>query len=155
VSCAYDQAGGEIRFTTFDTSRVELRTIVDKQRPAVVIIEACLLAGWVHDIVVRRGRTFWEPTRQLAAVSIHGDGRLSLEDVRNEWATRRIEITGPASSDLRTCSCTQHGRAPGSNAAARIVECNPRRHAAADERGWAQTATNTKPRRRRACVFKA
>ena len=55
VSCVYDQAGGEIRFTTFDTSRVELRCIVDKQRPGVVIIEACLLAGWVHDLCAELG----------------------------------------------------------------------------------------------------
>ena len=36
---------------------------------------------------VRRGRTFWEPTRQLAAspIRVTGNGR---EDVRNEWATR-------------------------------------------------------------------
>jgi hypothetical protein len=86
------------------------------------------------NIVVRRGRTFWEPTRQLAAVAIRGDGRLSLEAVRNEWATRRIEISGPASSDLSIRPCTRHG-APGSNAAARIVECNPRRHGAVDDGG--------------------
>ena len=42
---------------------------------------------------------FWEPTRQLAALAIQGDGQLFLEAVRNEWATRRIEISGPASSD--------------------------------------------------------
>src|SRR5205809_3386146 len=51
---------------------------------------------------VRRGRTFWEPTRQLAALSIRRDRRLSLKDVRNEWATRRIGITGPTPSDLST-----------------------------------------------------
>jgi transposase len=50
VACVYDQGGGEMRFTTIDTSRVELRKLLDKELPAVIIIEACLLAGWVHDL---------------------------------------------------------------------------------------------------------
>jgi transposase len=50
VACVYHQAGGESRFTTSDTSQVELRRLLDKEQPAVVIIEACLLAGWVHDL---------------------------------------------------------------------------------------------------------
>ena len=33
VSCVYDQATGEIRFTTFDTSRLELRSIIDREHP--------------------------------------------------------------------------------------------------------------------------
>jgi transposase len=55
VSCLYDQASGEIGFTTFDTSRVELRRLLDKQPPDVVVIEACLLAGWVHDLCAELG----------------------------------------------------------------------------------------------------
>jgi transposase len=55
VSCVYDQAGGEIRFTTFDTSRDELRSIIGKEQPDVVVIEACLLAGWVHDLCAELG----------------------------------------------------------------------------------------------------
>ena len=31
VSCAYDQVGGEIHFTTIDTSRIELRRLLDKE----------------------------------------------------------------------------------------------------------------------------
>src|SRR5687767_2220532 len=50
VACVHDQATGAFRFTTFDTSRDELRKLLGKERPAVVIIEACLLAGWVHDL---------------------------------------------------------------------------------------------------------
>ena len=34
----------------FDTSRAELGELLAKERPAVVIIEACLLAGWVRDL---------------------------------------------------------------------------------------------------------
>ena len=50
VACSHDPNSGEFRFTTFDTSREEMKRFVDKQRPAVVIIEACLLAGWVRDL---------------------------------------------------------------------------------------------------------
>ena len=50
VACVHDQATGEIRFNTFDTSRAELGRLIDKEQAAVVIIEACLLAGWVHDL---------------------------------------------------------------------------------------------------------
>jgi transposase len=57
VSCVYDTASGEIRFTTFDTSRVELRRLLDKEQPGVVVIEACLLAGWVHDLCGEVGVT--------------------------------------------------------------------------------------------------
>ena len=47
----------------------------------------------------RRGRTFWETTRQLAAFAIRRGGQLSPQAVRNEWATRRMRITGPTPSD--------------------------------------------------------
>jgi hypothetical protein len=50
VACVHDHASGEFTFTTFDTSRAELRQLIRKTQPAVVIIEACLLAGWVHDL---------------------------------------------------------------------------------------------------------
>ena len=49
VACLHDRDSGEFRFTTFDTSRAELGELLAKERPAVVIIEACLLAGWVRD----------------------------------------------------------------------------------------------------------
>ena len=50
VACVHDQATGEYRIITFDTSRAELHKLIGKERPAAVIIEACLLAGWVHDL---------------------------------------------------------------------------------------------------------
>lgn len=50
VACIHDQATGEIRFTTLDTTRAELQKLISKDQPAVVIIEACLLAGWVYDL---------------------------------------------------------------------------------------------------------
>src|ERR1051326_1668656 len=50
VVCLHDADTGEYRFTTFDMSRTTIRQLLDKERPAVVIVEACLLAGWVHDL---------------------------------------------------------------------------------------------------------
>lgn len=50
VGCSHDPNSGEFRFTTFDTSREEMKRLLAKERPAVVIIEACLLAGWVRDL---------------------------------------------------------------------------------------------------------
>ena len=55
VACVHDEASGEFRFTGFETTRFELRQLIDKHRPTVVIIEACLLAGWVHDLCVELG----------------------------------------------------------------------------------------------------
>jgi transposase len=55
VCCLPDQATGEVCFTTIDTSRAELRKLLDKQPPALVVIEACLLAGWVHDLCAELG----------------------------------------------------------------------------------------------------
>jgi transposase len=50
VACVLDESTGEYRFTTFDTSRAEMQKLISKEPSAVVIIEACLLAGWVHDL---------------------------------------------------------------------------------------------------------
>ena len=55
VGCVHDEAGGEFRFATFDTTRAELHRLLSKEQPAVIIIEACLLAGWVHDLCVELG----------------------------------------------------------------------------------------------------
>jgi transposase len=55
VACVHDQATGEFRFTTFETTRAELRKLIGQEQLAVVIIEACLLAGWVHDLCVEFG----------------------------------------------------------------------------------------------------
>ncbi|HEY7154691.1 MAG TPA: IS110 family transposase [Gemmataceae bacterium] len=49
VACLYRSADDH-RFTTLTTSRHELERLLTKHRPAVVLIEACLLAGWVRDL---------------------------------------------------------------------------------------------------------
>jgi hypothetical protein len=55
VACVHEQKTGEFRFTTFETTRAELQKLIGRDRPGVVIIEACLLAGWVHDLCVELG----------------------------------------------------------------------------------------------------
>jgi transposase len=55
VACAYDRATAQARFDSFTTSRHELRKRFDQLRPAVVVIEACALAGWVADLCAELG----------------------------------------------------------------------------------------------------
>jgi transposase len=55
VACVLDQATADARFTTVETTRAELRRLIERHRPGVVIIEACLLAGWVHDLCTDLG----------------------------------------------------------------------------------------------------
>jgi transposase len=55
VACVHHSDSGEIRFATFDTTRAEVQRLLAKEEPGVVIIEACLLAGWVHDLCGERG----------------------------------------------------------------------------------------------------
>lgn len=54
VACLYRRAD-DPRFTTFPTSRAEISRFLERHRPSVVLIEACLLAGWVHDLCVEKG----------------------------------------------------------------------------------------------------
>src|SRR5262249_13199190 len=55
VACVRDGGSGEFRFTSFQTTRAELCKLIGKEQPAVVIVEACLLAGWVHDLCAELG----------------------------------------------------------------------------------------------------
>ncbi len=50
VACACDPATAQARFDALTTSREHLRKLFARERPAAVVIEACLLAGWVHDL---------------------------------------------------------------------------------------------------------
>jgi len=50
VACLYHPATTEAEFRTLDTSRAELTRLIARTRPAVVVIEACSLSGWVHDL---------------------------------------------------------------------------------------------------------
>jgi len=55
VACVHDEASGTCRFTSFETTRGEMHRLLTRDRPTVVIIEACLLAGWVHDLCAELG----------------------------------------------------------------------------------------------------
>jgi transposase len=55
VACDYSQNPVQATFTTFPTDREHLRKLFAKHRPSVVVIEACLLAGWVHDLCQELG----------------------------------------------------------------------------------------------------
>jgi transposase len=55
VACADDRATTEARFHTLETTRDELRQRLERQRPAVIVFEACTLAGWVHDLCAELG----------------------------------------------------------------------------------------------------
>src|SRR3954468_23383175 len=50
VACAYDRATAAAEFRTTATSRADVERLIRDARPAVVVIEACTLAGWVHDL---------------------------------------------------------------------------------------------------------
>src|SRR5262249_16941386 len=49
-ACTSDPATAQARFDTLTTSREQLRQLFARARPAAVVLEACLLAGWVHDL---------------------------------------------------------------------------------------------------------
>jgi transposase len=55
VACAYDRPTAQATFGTLTTSRDDLRQLFARRRPAVVVIEACALAGWVHDLCAELG----------------------------------------------------------------------------------------------------
>jgi transposase len=54
TACVYRSAQ-QVHFHSIPTSRLELSRLLARHRPAVVLIEACLLAGWVHDLCVELG----------------------------------------------------------------------------------------------------
>jgi transposase len=55
VACAYEPATAQAHFATLTTRRGELVRLLERHQPAVVVIEACTLAGWVHDLCQARG----------------------------------------------------------------------------------------------------
>ena len=55
VACEYRGASDGVRFHTVRTRREELCRLIERLRPGVVVIEACAMAGWVHDLCGERG----------------------------------------------------------------------------------------------------
>ncbi|QDU21866.1 hypothetical protein ETAA1_38390 [Urbifossiella limnaea] len=50
VSCTYDKVTAAAEFRTITTSRAEVERLIRTTGPAVVVVEACTLAGWVSDL---------------------------------------------------------------------------------------------------------
>ena len=55
VACLYDRATAQAGFRAIETSRAEVERLIRRTRPDVVVIEACSLAGWVHDLCAALG----------------------------------------------------------------------------------------------------
>ncbi len=55
VAWAYPGDPAAARFESLDTAHGRLRKLFTKCRPAAVVIEACALAGWVHDLCAELG----------------------------------------------------------------------------------------------------
>jgi transposase len=54
VACIYRSADDQ-QFTTIPTRQAELIRLVAKHQPTVILIEACLLCGWVRDLCTELG----------------------------------------------------------------------------------------------------
>ena len=54
VACIYRSADDQ-QFTTIPTRQAELIRLVAKHQPTVILIEACLLCGWVRDLCIELG----------------------------------------------------------------------------------------------------
>jgi transposase len=55
VACLYSGDPAAATFVSFPTDRDRLEKLFAKHRPTAVVIEACLLAGWVHDLCAELG----------------------------------------------------------------------------------------------------
>ena len=87
VACL-SPAINEQRFVKFSTCRAELTKLLDKHRPDVVLIEACLLSGWVHDLCVSL-----EPKRPVPCCGVPGDGAGTGPSCSNTTAPGSFTLT--------------------------------------------------------------
>ena len=55
VARAYDRTTAQAAFDSIPTSKAELLRLLDRHQPALVVTEACALAGWVHDLCAGHG----------------------------------------------------------------------------------------------------
>jgi transposase len=55
VACAYSRATRDHTFRTLDTTPAEVDKLLARHPGAVVVVEACANAGWVHDRAVAAG----------------------------------------------------------------------------------------------------
>lgn len=57
VACVYARSTRQHTFRTIDTTPEDLGRLLARHPGALVVIEACANAGWVHDLAVARGHT--------------------------------------------------------------------------------------------------
>ena len=55
VACLCPGSPEVARFDSFTTDRTRLAKLLSRCQPGVVVVEACLLAGWVHDLCAELG----------------------------------------------------------------------------------------------------
>jgi transposase len=55
VACAYDRGTTATQFHTLDSTRAEVARLFTRYPDAVVVVEACANAGWVHDLALKHG----------------------------------------------------------------------------------------------------
>ncbi len=55
VACVYDSATASGRFHRLDTNRIDLGRLFQSHPSALVVVEACANAGWVHDLAGEHG----------------------------------------------------------------------------------------------------
>jgi transposase len=50
VACLYNPVTAEAKVTSIVTTKEEMRKLLERMRSDVVVIEACVVAGWVYDL---------------------------------------------------------------------------------------------------------
>jgi len=55
VTCLLETGTNETEFWTMSTDRQYLETMLNAYHPDLVVIEACAIAGWVHDVCTAKG----------------------------------------------------------------------------------------------------
>ena len=55
TACTGERDTAAARFETITTNRGELLRLLERTQPVVVLIEACALAGWIHDLCTELG----------------------------------------------------------------------------------------------------
>jgi transposase len=55
VACAYDRAAQAAQFSTIESTRADVARLLARYPGAVVVVEACANAGWVHDLARAHG----------------------------------------------------------------------------------------------------
>ena len=88
VACDYDRATAAAEFRTVTTSRAEVERLIRAARPAVVVIEACSLAGWVHDLCGE--------TRRPVRGGQHRGRGVEVQALQAEDGPGRRPAAGPA-----------------------------------------------------------